>query len=527
MQATIRIKGYDRIEQVALGRRAVLFRARDREHNRPVVFKLLLPHLVEDPRFLKRFKRDVRIAADIRHDNLVNVLMYGRADDSFFVSYEHYLGKRLDTVLSACPRVPVDIALTIITGLARGLDACQSARLIHRDVRPANVVLTTKGGVKLDNLTLATDVGGDFAGRVSTTRAYMSPEQTRGENLSSQSDIYSLGVVAWELLCGKSAFGDGRRESVVERVQTMSLPRVSEINPLVEPSFGDIVARALEKERTHRYASAADLVCDLEEAMRTHGRRPDEKAIARFVEDPEAYTEWHNRRTMERVLERAPLGREASPIALVRHFEKVVYLDPTNSEARSELTRVKRMVARAEKDGASPELACVDPTTTYRVVLESIDGLRETNESFAVKLATKLRVPLPAVRGYVDNMPSTLPGEHPHRKAVFLAGLLEEVGGIARIEVCRSERDSINACPECGSAVKPDADFCPFCQHRFVSYVELRPGLDDDMELPDGPRAPRSPSSLLTALQRLPRRTVVLAALLVVFLIVLLVTSGQ
>jgi hypothetical protein len=530
MQATIRIKGYDRVEQFDLGRRAALFRARERETNRAVVFKLLLPHLVEDPRFLKRFRRDVRIASEINHENLVNVLLCGRSDDSFFVAFEAYHGKRLDAILPECSRVPVDVALAIITHLACALDACHSRRLIHRDVRPTNVVLTSTGGVKLDNLTLATHVGGtvqvQFAGRVSTTRAYMSPEQTLGENLSPQSDIFSLGVVAWELLCGKRAFGEGHPDEICDRVQSQPLTPVCEVNPLVEPAFGNIVARMIEKDRTRRYARAAEVVADLEEATHNYRRLADEKELSRFVEDPAGYAEAHTRQSIATLREAAP-NRQTDPVMLVRHYEKLVYLEPANTEARNELARLKRLVTQAERDGTATPYAYADPKTMYRVVLESLDASRETKESFAIKLATKLRVPLSSVRGYVDNMPAAMPGEHVHRKAVFLAGLLEELGAVARIEMCRPERDTECECPKCGSPVERDAEQCTFCQHRFVPVVELRAGLDDvDSEEKVARERPRS-ASVLGKLESLPTRTKILLGLVAVLVVVLLITSGS
>ena len=200
MNATIRIKGYDRVEQIAQGRHAVVFRAYDSERRRAVVFKVLLPHLVEDPRFLSRFKRAVQVATAIEHGNLVNVLLYGRADLSCFVAYEHYSGMSLEKILSDHPRVPLDVALQILAGLSAGLEACHLRHLVHRDVRPGNIILTRSGGVKLDNLALASDVSENgrlaFVGRVSTTVSYMSPEQVGGEDLGPQSDVFSLGVVA-------------------------------------------------------------------------------------------------------------------------------------------------------------------------------------------------------------------------------------------------------------------------------------------------------------------------------------------
>jgi len=459
-----------------------VFKARECARQRAVVFKVLLPHLVEDPRFLQRFKRSVQIATQIEHENLVNVLLYGRADASYFVVYEHYHGVTLDKVLSGHPRVPVDVALQVVLGVAAGLEACHRRQLIHRDVRPGNIVLTRGGGVKLDNLTLASDASEAgrlaFVGRVSTTAAYMSPEQTQGENIGVQTDVFSLGVVAWELLCGEGAFGLGTPAAAVERIRSASLKAVCDVNPMVEPRFGDIVQRMLEKDQTRRYLNAVEVAADLLDAMRKSGCGPDPKAVARFAEDPAAYAEWYAKQTVKALKEKAEVAGDADPTTLVGYYEKLAYFEPGNEEYRREIERLKLMVQHAETARACPALSSMDPRMTYRVILESLDTTRESKASFALKLAAKLRLPLSAVKPYVENMPAALPGGHMHRKAVFFAGLLEELGAVTRIEACRPEA-SRRPCPECGSEANPNAEFCDCCGHRFIAVVDLRPGLDE------------------------------------------------
>jgi serine/threonine protein kinase len=485
VNATIRLKGYDRVEQIAQGRHAVVFKAHDSAHQRTVVFKVLLPHLVEDPRFLTRFKRSVQIATQIEHENLVNVLLYGRADVSYFVAFEHYNGVTLEKVLSEDRRIPTDIALHVVLDVATGLEACHQKNLVHRDVQPDNIILTRSGRVKLDNLSLATDVSEAgrlaFAGYVASSVAYMSPEQTLGENLTAQTDVFSLGVVAWEILCGESAFGQGTPAAVADRIKTTSLKRVSEVTPMVEPAISDIVQRMLEKDRSRRYHTAAEVAADLREAMRNSGYLPDTKAMARFVESPAAYTESYRQNTIKALKEKVEAAGEANPAMLVGCYEKLSYLEPDNEQYHREIERLRVMVQRAQKNAATPALSGEDPRMTYRVILESFDTARESEASFALKLAMKLRVPLTAVKPFVAHLPAALPGAHIHRKAVFVAKMMEELGAVTRIEACRPEPQK-RICPECRSEADADAACCPCCQHRFIAVVELRPGLDDDAE---------------------------------------------
>jgi serine/threonine protein kinase len=483
VQATIRIKGYDRFEQIAMGRRAVVFKGHDRASRRPVAFKVLFPHLVEDPRFLRRFKRDVQIASQINHASIVNALQYGRADDSYFVAFEYYDGFHLEEILSDHPRVPVDVALCVLYGVAQGLEACHAKRIVHRDVQPRNIVLTRTKGAKLANLSLATDIAQNgrimHAGRLVVTPAYMSPEQTRGESLGIQSDIFSLGAVAYELMSGRRAFGRGEFGEIVESVQSVTPRPVAELNPIIEPVFGEIIGRMLEKDRTRRYANFGEVLAELEVAMNNYGYDRDIKPITRFVADPAEYVKWYTQRLLEKLAATAPIGTgtaAASAPAAIRHYEKLVYLNPADEDAQGMLARLKLDYEKAGDDSPS-RVSELDPDSLYRVVLQSIGAPQEGESSFALKLSMKLKISLPAAQMLVSAVPTALPGEYPYRKARFVASVMEDLGATVRIDLREPDGGSSQLCPECGSKEDAGAELCSFCGHSFRRLVQLQPGL--------------------------------------------------
>lgn len=523
MQATIRIKGYDGIEQVAFGKRAVVFKARSRKLKRPVVVKVLLPHLLGDRRFMARFERDIRLAARIRDESVVNVLDYGRAEKSVYLVVESYDGVSLEEVLAEHRKVPVDIALSIILSICRALEAAHAVGLVHRDVRPSNVILTHDGGVKLGNFALATDIGENgrvtHAGRVTATPAYMSPEQTRGEDLSGQTDIFSLGAVAFEVLTGKRAFGSGDFGEILDRIQSTVLPTVGSVNPLVEPAFERIVANTTQKNRAQRYAHVSEVLMDLEEAMDKYGHRGDANRIAEFVADPAGCFDEYARRTLEKLVARTPTRDASSPAnaaTLVRYYQKVVYLDPADEGAKHELSRLSakpaRESTRGETDGggggAGPVLsglryADLDPNAQYRVVLESIDSARDNEASFALKMSMKLRTPLPRIKSLVKSMPARIADRIPYKRALHLAKLIEEMGGKVRLDVCPDEsrasrgpggqtattdcsRDG-RTCPACGWVDEYDAEFCSVCLKRFTRPKKPDVGALRDPAVADNP----------------------------------------
>lgn len=499
MQATVRIKGYDGIEQLALGKRAVVFSARSRKHKVPVVIKVLLPHLAGEPRFLERFARDVQAATGLRHESLVNVLEWGRSEKTHFVVTERYEGTSLEEILSQHPRVPTPIALSIVLHVAMALEAVHARSLVHRDVRPANIIVTEDGCVKLSNLALATDLGEKgrvtHAGKVTATPAYMSPEQTRGLELDPRSDIFSLGSVAYELLSGRRAFGKGDFADILERVQAGTVTPLASINPVIEAPFDRMVTRMLSPELSERYEHVSEVVMDLEEAMDKYGYPDDAGALAAWHIDPPGYTGAYATALLEKLTARRPVGEGGSTPALLRYYEKVAYLDPGDEGARKEVERLRRErgtreTARAAgppapeaiDDSPAVRFGRLDPSAQYRVILESFDSARENEASFALRLSMKLRTPLPRMRSIVRTVPSRIYDRIPYKRALQLAKSIEEIGGRVRLDVCPDDNavpaDSPAApapettrggvtCPACGTELNRDAEYCPLCYQRF------------------------------------------------------------
>ena len=495
MHATIKIKGYSGIERLELGRRTAVFKARSKKHKGPVVIKVLLPHLAGSRRFVSRFTRVARAALDIRHPNLVDTLDLGKADETYFVVVEHYDGVALDDILAEHPRVPNDTALGIVLSLCHALQEVHAHGLVHRDVRPANVVLTSDGTVRLSNLGFATDLGErgrvTHAGKVTATPAYMSPEQTSGETLSPQSDIFSLGAVAFELLTGRRAFGSGDFGDIVEKIQSSVAPAASALNPLVEPAFDRILATMLEKDVERRYPHVSELIMDLEEAMEKYAHTVDDDSLAAYAADPGMHVDLHNEQLLVRLAARAPVrdkGKPGNAETLARYYRKLVYLDPSDEGAKRELKRLERDATGAKGRMAPLPVersrhAHLDPNAEYRVVLESFDPQRENEASFALKLSMKLRTPLPRIKSLVKNAPSGVAGPLGYKGALALARAIEEVGGVVRLDICRPDapagepdarwkktpdaKSGGRVCSSCGWADVEAAEYCSMCYEPF------------------------------------------------------------
>jgi serine/threonine protein kinase len=465
MQATQKIEGYDSFEQIALGGMATVYKARQVSLDKPVAIKVLFPHLAQDGVYLERFKREAKTAASVQHDNIVNVVDYGESNESHYIVMEYYDGVTLEYLLENQSAMPLDICFAVLLNVCYGLEAAHAANLVHRDIKPANIILTRSGGVKIADFGLARTVDKPAAvtqhGKIIGTPAYMSPEQTRGDEIGTQSDIFSLGVVAYELICSCRPFDGRNYAQVVSMIQSEDPAPISGANPLAAAQFSNIISRMLAKNTDDRYGYVSEAVIDLEEAIDKSGYKRDRRTLGRYIKEPGEYLQSFNQKLLEQLRSNAP-SLDADPQKLATHFRRILHLDASDKLAREQLVELGAEIpprgedrpepatdaseASAEgseawrKKGYDPKTGKAyviddDPDADYRVYLDSIDLSRETPPSFALKLSMRIRSPLPRVMAIVKNMPAMVGGRLSLDKATRLSNVIENLGGVARLEV--------------------------------------------------------------------------------------------
>jgi tRNA A-37 threonylcarbamoyl transferase component Bud32 len=566
MQAVLRIAGYDSFEQIAVGGMAIVYKARKLSVKKTVAIKVLLPHLAADARFITRFQQEAEAAARIQHDNIVNVIDTGKADGAYFIVMEYYDGLTVEELLNSQPHLPIDVALSIVLHVCYGLEAAHAQNLVHRDVKPANIIVTRQGGIKVADFGLAKAIDKlnlvTHAGKVVGTPAYMSPEQTRGEAVGTVSDIFSLGVVAYEMLASKRPFEGASYSEIVDRIQNLEPQAVASFNPTVDEPFELIVRRMLSKSITTRYAHASEIVMELEHAMDQHGLRRDRRGLADFFKDPEGYTQSVNAAMLERLKAETPRGGgDKNRSVGARHYHKILHLNPDDDEAREALERIGDRGPDAGEHArpAGParrkaDVPAADPNADYRVVLEAIDREVETPDTFALKLSIRLKSPVTRMRQLVSRAPCVVAQRLPYKKARWLAKVIEELGGTARLDVVVDaapvveekaapveapsatpkplERRTTSGgilCPRCGWEEEPDARFCSLCLQHFNKTDKIdapnfasRPGFDDPEENPhsDGDTARAAPRG---ARSHHPRRAYFIGGAVVVTVLVVAV----
>jgi len=259
--------GRYRIEStLGKGGMGAVYRAADLELDRVVAIKIIRPELADDPRALQRFKQEIILARQVTHRNVVRIFDLGQADGIRFISMEYMEGKDLHAVLSERGPLPVEEAVTIVEQICLALDAAHQEGVVHRDLKPHNVMIESDGRVVVMDFGIAGSIetsGMTQTGSLLGTPDYMSPEQVKGEPVDARSDLFALGIIFYQLLTGELPYvGDTPMAAMYTRTQTRATP-VRDLNPDLPGFLGDVVGRCLEIPVPKRYQSAREILQDL------------------------------------------------------------------------------------------------------------------------------------------------------------------------------------------------------------------------------------------------------------------------
>jgi hypothetical protein len=251
---------YELSERVATGGMGTIYEAHDHRLGRRVAVKLLKDELAQDPRFVERFRREARAAAALSHPCIAAVFDYGQQDGTHFIVMELAEGRDLARLLREEGPLSPDRAVRITTQICEALGHAHAAGVVHRDVKPANVIVGGGDRVKVTDFGIARATGDSTltaTGSVLGTAHYISPEQAEGTKVGPASDIYSLGIVLYEMLTGSMPFTGDSPVSVAMRHVTDDVPAPSALNPAVPVELDAVVARATARPPGDRWRNAA------------------------------------------------------------------------------------------------------------------------------------------------------------------------------------------------------------------------------------------------------------------------------
>jgi serine/threonine protein kinase/Tfp pilus assembly protein PilF len=265
VEGTMFAERYRIIEELGRGGMGVVYKAEDSKLKRSVALKFLPADTTHIPEFKDRFAREAQAAAALDHPNICTVYEFDETDNKTYISMAYLGGQSLKKKIDAGP-LDLDEALRIAVQVAEGLQAAHKKGVIHRDIKSSNIMLTEEGQAKILDFGLARIANTTLMTKAGTTMgtiAYMSPEQARGETVDKRTDIWSLGVVLYEMLSGRLPFKGEHEQAVVYSILHEEPPSLTHLRPEVPASVEQVISRALEKEEDERYRDAGELLDDL------------------------------------------------------------------------------------------------------------------------------------------------------------------------------------------------------------------------------------------------------------------------
>ncbi len=266
-KGTVLAGRYEILQLLGRGGMGAVYKARDTELDRIVALKLIRPELARNPEILQRFKQELILARQVTHKNVIRIFDLGQSDGIKFITMDFVEGQDLRALLLEKGKFPPEQAARVMLQICRALEAAHAEGVIHRDLKPQNIMLTPDGRIYVMDFGIARSAylpGMTQTGALIGTPEYMSPEQARGEKLTERSDLFSLGVIFYELLTGKSPYpGDAPLATLWKRLQEKAKPP-AEIDATVPKPLSDIVMSALEIEPEKRLSSAREMAQQLE-----------------------------------------------------------------------------------------------------------------------------------------------------------------------------------------------------------------------------------------------------------------------
>jgi len=267
-----------------------------------VAIKRILPHFSNNDEFITMFNEEAKVSAQLSHQNIVQIYEFGMVEKSYYIAMEYVDGLNLNDLLIKYAEmnttIPVNVTLAIIRDACRGLDYAHRKKgfdnkplnIVHRDISPKNVMISFDGGVKVMDFGIAKAASRDYETRTGVIKgkiSYLSPEQVQGARLDKRSDLFSLGIVFYEMLTGTKCFKGESDFSILFKIKNSEFEQVNVVNPAVDLNIAPIVLKSLAQNREDRFQSCEEMAKEIEKYLSSHNIDPSETDIAGFMQEIE------------------------------------------------------------------------------------------------------------------------------------------------------------------------------------------------------------------------------------------------
>jgi len=317
---------FEILEKIGQGAMGIVYKARDPLIGRLVALKTITTGVTEDPALLERFYQEARSAGALQHPNIVTIFELGKEDDTPFIAMEYLEGVSLDKLIEARPMMPLSQQLGYIVHVCRALEYAHKRGVVHRDVKPGNVMLTKEGTVKVVDFGIARLIESSHSqtGMLIGTLAYMSPQQIKGNRADARSDIWAAGAMFYELLTHHRPFDGDNCGALMMSILTQEAPPLSETAPGTPLDVSAVVERMLRKEAEERFQTMEEVLIELEPCW----KRLQQVEVSGLLADAQHL---FKARHLESALEAV---------------RRVLQIDSENTEARNLLERINTEVRR-------------------------------------------------------------------------------------------------------------------------------------------------------------------------------------
>ncbi|MBW2277718.1 MAG: protein kinase [Deltaproteobacteria bacterium] len=377
-----RIGRYEVVGEIGRGGMAVVYRARDTALNREVALKLLHPHLAKHKEARQRFQREAHAVARLSHPCVVEIHDYSGEEtdeetEDVFIVMELVEGTTLRKFIDSRPdnALPAEAAALIARQVFAALDEAHTENIIHRDVKPENILIGPEGRIKLSDFGIAHLAGVDqmtVTGQILGSPAYMSPEHIEKAELDPRADIFSVGTLLYEMTVGTLPFHGTNPHQIIKRIVEGYYDQPIGANPSIGHQIAQVIVCCMQREPERRYESAGAALSDLDSALESMGIGAPEDELRDFFEDPEAWRERVRPQVIVRTLELGQSARKARRLPeAMDHFNRVLALDPGNRgalDAVSGLSRRRHLRRVLERVGLAAAVLIVAAAVAWPVI---------------------------------------------------------------------------------------------------------------------------------------------------------------